>query len=344
MNSSASHPPASSTIFASAASIAHPNIALVKYWGKRANTTNCPAVGSISITLDTLHTHTRVAFIRGQTQDIFLLNGSPATPSQATRLSCFLDLVRQSAGLDLGAWVESRNNFPTGAGLASSASGFAALADAASRAAGLTLDPRSRSILARQGSGSAARSIFGGYAEMHLGVRPDGQDDFATALADATHWPLRVVIAVTSTAQKDIGSTEGMERTRLTSPYYATWLQSQSQDLTRARAAIATRDFSALARITEHSCMKMHALAMAAEPPLLYWRPATLAALQTIQQLQQQGLAVTYTMDAGPQVKAVCLAEDADKVAAALQQVPGVQEVLNVGLGGPCRSVPFDAT
>ncbi len=311
---------------------AQPNIALVKYWGKRDEALNLPAVGSLSITLDRLWTRTSVRFLPGQSGDRVSLNGRSDDVTTA-RVSAFLDLLRQRAGVEWGAEVDSHNNFPTAAGLASSASGFAALALAAARSLGLDLTPTELSALARRGSGSAARSIFGGFVEWAHGQRADGEDSVARPLLGCDEWPLGVVVAVTSTATKAIGSTQGMRRTAATSPYHRAWIDTQEADLDAARTAIMRRDFEALAVVSEHSCLKMHALAMAATPGLLYWNGATLEAMQAIRSLREQGVPVFFTVDAGPQVKAVCLPEAVEAVAATLGAIAGVLDVIECGLG-----------
>ncbi|HET9048154.1 MAG TPA: diphosphomevalonate decarboxylase [Chiayiivirga sp.] len=315
-----------------AAALAHPNIALIKYWGKRDAALNLPVVGSLSITLDRLWTRTSVQFVPGQDGDRVQLNGRQDAATTA-RLSKFLDLMRQRAGVDWGAQVESHNNFPTAAGLASSASGFAALALAAGAALDLALSESELSELARRGSGSAARSIFGGFVEWRHGERADGADSIAHRLHGVEHWPLRVVVAVTSTASKAVGSSEGMQRTALTSPYQSAWIGSQEADLACARAAIEMRDFDALADVSEHSCLKMHALAMAAQPGLLYWNGATIEAMHTVRSLRAQGVPVFFTVDAGPQVKAICLPQAASTVIEAMRSVAGVLDVIECGLG-----------
>ena len=315
---------------------AQPNIALVKYWGKRDPVLNLPAVGSLSITLDRLWTRTRVRVLPGHVGDRIVLNGR-TDAAVGRRLSRFLDLLRQCAGVDWGVEIESHNNFPTAAGLASSASGFAALALAGAKAFGLELGPGELSALARRGSGSAARSIFGGFVEWAHGQRADGSDSIAHPLLAATQWPLRVVVALTSTAAKSVGSSDGMQHTAATSPYQKAWVETQQADLDAARTAILTRDFETLADVSEHSCLKMHALAMAARPGLLYWNGATLEAMQRIRALRSEGVPVFFTVDAGPQVKAVCLPAAAAAVAAALRDVPGVLEVIECGLGEGAR-------
>lgn len=310
---------------------AHANIALVKYWGKRPGPGNRPATGSISITLDALASETRVRFDPSLDDDDVRLTGGGDT----ARVSAFLDLVRERAGIGLRAEVVSHNNFPTGAGLASSASGFAALALAATRAAGLDLDDAALSALARRGSGSAARSIFGGFAEM----RAEGGDPHAVPLLAPETWPLSVVIAIVDDAAKTVGSTEGMRHTETTSPYHAAWLDTVAADLPAMRAAIEARDLTAVGELAEANCLAMHGAMLAARPALNYWRPATLALLEAIRELRAGGLPVYATIDAGPQVKALCAPEDADRVAGELGVVPGVKRILVSSLGPGARII-----
>src|SRR5688572_13828024 len=308
------------------------NFALVKYWGKADERLNVPAVGSISITLDALFTETAVELAPEQRSDEIVLDGKRRDEDLA-KLSACVDLLRLAAGSDTSVRVTSRNNFPTGAGLASSASGFAALVRAAEAAFGLTLSPRERSIVARQGSGSAARSIFGGFVEMHAGSASDGSDSFAEPLLESTAWPLEVVIAVTAKGEKEIGSRTGMTRSASSSPYYAPWVAGQPPDLAAARAAIRARDFAALADVAEHNCLKMHAAALAARPPLVYWNGATVECLHAVRRLRAGGVPVFFTIDAGPQLKAVCAPGARAEVETALRDVPGVLEILTSSLG-----------
>lgn len=321
-----------------AAAQAQPNIALIKYWGKRCTEKNLPAVGSLSVTLQSISTRTRVQFDSSLASDEFYLNGI-SEAEQLARVSACLDILRKLAGTSLFARVNSQNNFPTGAGLASSASGFAALVTAASAALGLSLDDTQKSAIARQGSGSAARSIFGGFVEWARGYRDDGQDSVARQLLDAKEWPLRVIIAITSTARKTVGSSEGMTRTMETSPYQRVWVETQERDLSEARTALRTRDFARLADVSEFSCLKMHALAMAARPGLLYWNGATMESIQVIRSLRRDGTPVFFTVDAGPQVKAVCLPEATTAVTNALRGVSGVLDVTESALGPGARLI-----
>lgn len=317
---------------------AQPNIALIKYWGKRDAALNLPAAGSLSITLDALHTRTAVRFDDRLAADDIVLNGRH-DPDQARRIGAFLDLFRARARIETRAAVETGNDFPTGAGLASSASGFAALAVAADRALGLNLDARELSLLARRGSGSAARSIFGGFVEMAAGARADGEDAFATPLLDADAWPLEVAVAVTTREKKPVSSRAGMEASQRTSPYYREWIATVPGDLATARQAVQARDFEKLAHVSEASCLAMHAVMLATRPALVYWNAATLDCIHCIRALQDQGVGVFFTIDAGPQVKAVCLPGAAGRVTDALRGVTGVEAVLTGGLGAGARIV-----
>lgn len=314
---------------------AHSNIALAKYWGKRDAILNIPAVGSISITLDALHTDTTVTFLSDLAHDELWLGGVQQDSEHPgmRRASTVLNLVRQRAGSTLRASVVSENNFPTGAGLASSASGFAALAVAASTAAGLDESPRELSILARRGSASAARSLFGGYAELHAGSAANGSDAFAEPLMTGSAWPLSVVVAITDTGQKMVSSTEGMSATSSTSPFYESWVNSSEALLTRMRDAILAHDLEEVGKLTEHSCLALHSLMFTTMPALIYWNAATMAAIHTVRELRAGGLPVYFTIDAGPQVKALCRPGDAATVAEALSAVPGVHETRTSALG-----------
>jgi diphosphomevalonate decarboxylase len=318
--------------------VAGTNIALVKYWGKRDVALNLPATGSLSLTLDRLGTRTTVLFDDGA-RDRLVLDGAPADDAATARVSAFLDRVRARAEIARRALVTTTNSVPTAAGLASSASGFAALALAASRAAGLDLPPPELSALARAGSGSAARSIFGGFVEMARGERPDGADAVARPLPDGDGWDVRLVVAITAGGPKAIGSTAAMAHTARTSPYYAAWIAGVADDVSDARAAIAARDLRALGVVAERSALRMHAAAMAADPAIVYWNPATLAAMAGVRGLRERGTLVFFTIDAGPHVKALCHAADADAVAATLAAVPGVSETLIAAPGPGARVV-----
>ena len=229
----------------------------------------------------------------------------------------------------------SSSNFPIAAGLASSASAFAATTVAAAAAADLSLGTEELARLAGRASGSAARSLYGGFAELRN--VDDGIE--VQALRDLESWPLQVVVAITETGPKGTGSTAAMEISRETSPFYSSWIEQQDEDLDVARSAIEARDFSALAAVAEHNCLKMHSVMWASRPPMVYWNSATMRCMQTVRRLQEEGHNVFFTIDAGPQVKAVCVPEDRAAVAAALADTEGVQKIMTTGLGRAARLV-----
>lgn len=310
------------------------NIALVKYWGKRDAQLNLPAAGSLSLTLGALVTETTVAFDPALAADELILDGSVARPTEVARISSFLDLIRAEAKLTTRARVTSANQFPTASGLASSASGFAALAVAAATAAGLAASPRALSILARRGSGSAARSLYGGFVRMHAGHAADGSDAFAEPITSRLLDRVRMVIAIVGGgAPKSHGSRDAMDHTAHTSPLYKAWIDLVPHDLAAAEGALAAGDLAALGAITEANALAMHASAIAARPAVIYWQPTTLALLAEVRALRDRGLSAWATMDAGPHVKVLTSIEHADAVAAALR--PIASDVIVSAPGGP---------
>ena len=310
---------------------ANVNVALVKYWGKRDATLNLPATGSISLTLDGLWVESRCTF-GPDAGDSCVIDGGAAPADDVTKVLRFVDLVRREAGVEAPAQITTTSGVPKGIGLASSAAAFASLALSTSRAAGLRLEPPALSALARRGSGSAARSIFGGFVEWHRGERDDGRDSIAEPLLDLGAWDVRMVVAITSTARKAVSSREGMRRAAA-SPLYPTWVKTAERDLAEARRAIATRDLDALGLIAEHSALKMHAIGLAARPPLLYWHGATVECVHRVWGLRQEGTRGYVTIDAGPQVKVLCEPADATRIVSALTEVPGVLRVLTCAPG-----------
>jgi len=256
-----------------ASAIAHPNVALIKYWGKTDTDRNLPAVGSLSVTLGALSTETTVEFDAALKQDVLVLNGSEQ-PLEQERLTACLDAFRALADCDEHATVTSSNDFPTGAGLASSASGYAAL-----------------------------------------------------------------VVAVTTEEKKNITSRDGMAQSKFTSPFYEAWIRGHADNLETGVRRVRERVFSALAELSEHNCLKMHSVMMTTRPPLMYWSPVTLACMQKIRALRADGVPVFFTIDAGPQVKAVCLPDALSTVATALHKVPGVLRIIAGELGEGARVV-----
>lgn len=307
---------------------AHPNIALVKYWGKRDPVLNLPAVPSLSVTLDGFQTTTTVTW--GVGEDRVWLDGREATPPEARRVSVFLDRVAPERPPCL---VESASNFPSSAGLASSSSAFAALALAATRAAGRPMDPFALSVLARQGSGSACRSILGGFVEWRRGERMDGSDSHAVQVAPPGAWDLRVVVAVVSRGAKAVSSSEGMARTVATSPCHAAFVADAPAEVERARAAVLARDLPALCAAMERSTLGMVASMLTTRPSLRYWKPGTLAVVEQVERLRSEGIPVGWTTDAGPNVKVLCEGGHAAEVEAVLAPLALETHVLSPGPG-----------
>lgn len=303
------------------------NIALVKYWGKRDLRLNVPATGSISVTLDGLETEALVAFPPGLGKDEIRIDGRD-DPKGAARVVRFLDLVRETLGEARFARIDSRNNFPTGAGLASSASAFAALAIGVDRALDLGLSQAELSVLARRGSGSAARSLIDGYAEMHAGEREDGTDAYAVQLGGPELLPMEILVAVTTRAPKTVASTEGMVRTQNTSPFHEAWVSRTKDDLEEMRRALRAQDLERVGHLAEQNALRMHASMLASDPPLLYFNPATVAVIQDVHRMRAEGQHAWVTIDAGPQVKVLCPPGRGDAIAARLAAVEGVETLL----------------
>ena len=309
------------------------NIALAKYWGKADKRWNVPAVPSISMTLDRLVTQTQVTFDPSLRADELRIDGRRTSRNEAARITELLDRVRKQARLKCPARVHTRNDFPTAAGLASSASGFAALAAAASSAAGLRMSDKMLSAMARQSSASAARSIHGGFVELPAGKR--GQRDLsARPIAPADHWDVQLVIAITEHGPKKVGSTEAMERSRKTSPYYDAWLDIAPGLARKIKRGIKERDLELVGHAMERSTLAFHSCAITADPSILYWSPVSLAAMTTVRELREKGVAVWFTMDAGPHVKALCHTSDVIRVKHALAKTVGVKQTI-VAKPGP---------
>ncbi len=316
-----------------ATAIARSNIALAKYWGKLARPGNYPATPSLSLTLDGLTTRTTVSFSAALGADEGSLDGRALVGKELARVSAMLSEFRALAGSSLFARVDSTNAFPTAAGLASSASGFAALALAASAALGLELDPAALSAVARRASASAARSLFGGWVELATGA------EHAAPLAAPEHWDVRMLVALTARGPKATGSTDGMLHTARTSPLYRAWVDAAPGIYQRLRRGVLERDLTEVGEAMEESTLCMHATMLAAAPAIIYMNPTTLAVLAAVRELRAAGVAAYATMDAGPHVKVLTSAATAQEVHAALSSVPGVQRVHGAAPGAAAELV-----
>jgi diphosphomevalonate decarboxylase len=316
-----------------ATALAHPNIAFIKYWGNRDNALRLPVNGSISMNLDGLYTRTTVTFNSSQRDSLFI-NDHAVMGKGLDRVSYILDLVRGMAKLNERADVSSTNNFPAGAGIASSAAAFAALALASSRAAGLNLSEAQLSRLARRGSGSASRSVPSGFVEWMTGTGDD--DCVAVSIAPPEHWALADCIAIVNASHKKTGSTEG-HAIAGTSPLQNARVADTPRRLDVCRNAILKKDFEALANIIELDSDIMHSVMMTSNPPLMYWQSATLEIFHQVRNWRSSGLPVGYTVDAGANVHVICLAESAKEVEQRLRELPGVSDVLVAGVGGAAQ-------
>ena len=292
--------------------------------------------GSISMNLDGLFTRTTVSFQPSLPFDELIINGHEVAGPGRERVSYILDIIRGMARINDRAEVMTSNNFPSGAGIASSASAFAALALAGSRAAGMDLSERDLSRLARRGSGSAARSIPSGFVEWQAGI--SDEDSFAYSIAATDHWKLVDCVAIVSASHKKTGSTEGHSLAP-TSPLQEARLADASRRLEICRSAILNCDFDALASIVELDSDMMHSVMMTSTPALHYWKSASLEVMDQIRVWRAEGTPVCYTLDAGPNVHVICPESEAQIIDKRLREIPGVQNVLLARAGGGAQIV-----
>jgi diphosphomevalonate decarboxylase len=313
-----------------------PNIAFIKYWGNRDNALRIPMNGSISMNLDGLSTRTTVSFRSSMSSDLLNINGHKVSGAGLGRVSYILDIIRDMANIPDHAEVITENNFPSGAGIASSASAFAALALAGSKAAGLNPSEPELSSLARRGSGSASRSIPSGYVEWQAGTTDE--DSYAFSIAEPDHWKLVDCVAIVSASHKKTGSTEG-HAIAPTSPLQEARVTDAPRRLEICRNAILNRDFNAFASIVELDSDMMHSVMMTSNPALHYWQPASLQVMDSVRQWRWDGLPVCYTVDAGPNVHVICLETEAHIVEKRLREINGVMDVLVARAGGAAKIV-----
>lgn len=301
---------------------AHTNIALVKYWGKADTDLIIPQNGSLSLTLDHFYTDTTVEFDSKLTTDQFILDGESKSPVKITN---FLNIVRQKAGINTFAKVDSVNHVPSTAGLASSASAYAALAAAASKASGLNLSHKELSKLARRGSGSASRSIYGGFVEWIKGYNDD--TSYAVPIEEDLDWKIGMIVAMVNPDKKKISSRTGMQTVVNTSPFYSAWVESIDDDLRNIKVAIKNRDFKTMGEIAESNAMRMHALNLSSSPHFNYFEPLSIEIMNTVEDIRtNEQIECYYTVDAGPNIKILCQQKDADDLLSKLRvRFPQIQ-------------------
>ncbi|MGB9672757.1 MAG: diphosphomevalonate decarboxylase [Anaerolineales bacterium] len=319
---------------ATARAIAHPNIALIKYWGNRDDQYHIPFHDSISFNLGALYTQIQVTLDTRYKQDQLIMNGEPANSQAHLRVSQFLDYFRHQSGVQGHCKIESTNNFPTAAGIASSAAAFAALTLAAAKVYQLELDPRQLSQIARLGSGSACRSVPGGFVQWIAGH--DHQSSYAESFAPPHHWDLIDCIAIIGDEQKKISSLEG-HRLAHTSPIQSARLESAASRVNACRSAIEEKDFPKLTEVVELDSNLMHAVMMTSSPPIFYWEPPTIAVIKQVQHWRMEGLPTLYTIDAGASVHVICPTQFAAQIYELLGKIPGVKSVISSGVGGAAQ-------
>ncbi|MBU0636341.1 diphosphomevalonate decarboxylase [Candidatus Micrarchaeota archaeon] len=320
---------------------AHSNIALTKYWGKRDKKWMLPNNGSTSMTLDKFYTQTTVEFDEKYGTDEIILNGEKmaADSKEGKEIREHLDLIREMAGISTKTKVSSNNNFPTAAGLASSASGLAALSMAGAKAAGLNLDKKELSILSRRGSGSASRSIEGGFVQWLRGEDSEGKDSFAEQILKPEAWSeFRMIVNIVGTQQKKWKSRAGMAQTVATCPYYPMWKETAQNDSEQMTEFIKQKDFTKVGELAEFNALKMHATMITTQPMILYWQPTTVEIMHNIALWREEGLESYFTMDAGPQVKVMCLAKDESELIKRLHEIKGIQKI-EVCKPGPAAKI-----
>lgn len=309
---------------------AHANIALIKYWGKANEELALPMNSSLSLTLDAFYTETEVEFKDELKEDTFYLDNELQDGNSLKRVSEFIDIFRNKKQFYKKAIVKSINHVPTAAGLASSASGFAALSAATNTAIGLNLSKKELSKITRRGSGSAIRSIYGGFVEWQMGN--DDDSSFSLPIDDAS-WDIGMVIVVVNNKKKEISSRLGMKLTVETSPFYNGWVDSSKKDIINIKSAIENKDFIKMGEITESNSLKMHGTMLGANPPILYWEPETIMAMDIVKKLRKNNIPCYFTMDAGPNVKILCKLSQSNIIKNELMKVFDEDKIIISGPG-----------
>ncbi len=310
---------------------AHPNIAFIKYWGNKDEENRIPASSSLSMNLDGLYTETTVIWDTSRSEDTLVLNSIEQNGESLKRVRNHLHALKKHVPEIEGyAIVISRNNFPMGVGIASSASSFAALTLAAISASGQIVSEKTLSSLARLGSGSASRSIPDGYVEWHAGTTHD--TSYAESIAKPDYWDLVDVIAVVSETHKKVGSTEGHQSANSGDLQQAR-LENADKRLADCKRALFEKNFPAFARVVEEDSTLMHSVMMTSRPPLFYWQPTSIAIMQAVPEWREEGLEVCYTLDAGPNVHCICNRNDAAEVSRRLRDISGVKDIKSAGAG-----------
>lgn len=304
--------------------IAPSNIAFIKYWGRKDEVLRLPTNGSISMNLSNLLTTTTVEFDSGLKEDTIILNGQKEDTATSRGVK-HLDRIRKLAKIQTKAKVVTENNFPTGTGLSSSASGFAALTVAASAAAGLTLSEKELSVLARQGSGSACRSIPDGFVEWLDGDTSEAS--YAVSLHGHEYWDIVDLVAVVNVGPKDVPTSEG-QKSAGSSPFFEVRLEHMQERIKRMKKLINEKNFRAFGKLVETDALELHAIMLTSQPSLIYWLPGTVRMMRQVKKWRSEGLEVYFTVNTGQDIHLICQKKDAEKVAALAEEIPDVRKTI----------------
>ncbi|MCL5434038.1 MAG: diphosphomevalonate decarboxylase [Candidatus Marsarchaeota archaeon] len=314
--------------------MATPNIAFVKYWGKRNDKLILPYNSSISITLgEELNTKTSVMFTKKIKEDIFYINGQKQdlTDKDVKERFAIIDIMRKKARTDAKVIVVSENSFPTAAGLASSASGIAAMVYAVNAALKLNLDTKELSIIARQGSGSSCRSLTGGFVKWEKGNKEDGSDSYIRQIKDSNYWPdLINIITIVSKSKKKISSRVGMKQTVETSQFYKLRPNIAEEHCNQLEEAISRKDFEQLCKITMQESNNFHSVALDTYPPIIYLNDTSKEIINAIHELNESEgkIIAAYTFDAGPNANIITLDKYKNKVLDVLKKIDDIEQTI----------------
>ena len=309
--------------------IAHPNFALIKYWGKSDASNNLPDMSSISITIDTLFSTAKVSYDSTLKKDLWILNDiEQESLGQIKPTMNYLKSFKPAKDFCV---IESTNNFPTAAGLASSASGVASIVVAINELFNLNLSEKELINAAILGSGSAPRSLYSGFVYLNK------KNYSCETILDSNQWPLKIIICQTSSDRKLVSSRDGMRISKSTSSYYKDWVNDQDNDIKKALKAIKMKDFDLLGEVSEDNCKKMHKVMETSSPPLIYRNATSHLCIQKIEEMKVNGIGIFHTIDAGPQVKIICKAQHADQVISEMKSIPNIQDIIEVNIGQGAR-------
>ena len=309
--------------------IAHPNFALIKYWGKSDASNNLPDMSSISITIDTLFSTAKVSYDSTLKKDLWILND--IEQESLGQIKPTMNYLKSFKPVKDFCVIESTNNFPTAAGLASSASGVASIVVAINELFNLNLSEKELINAAILGSGSAPRSLYSGFVYLNK------KNYSCETILDSNQWPLKIIICQTSSDRKLVSSRDGMRISKSTSSYYKDWVNDQDNDIKKALKAIKMKDFDLLGEVSEDNCKKMHKVMETSKPPLIYRNATSHLCIQKIEEMKVNDIGIFHTIDAGPQVKIICKAQHADQVISEMKSIPNIQDIIEVNIGQGAR-------